>query len=373
MKKIIFVLLIACIAMYSCKKRSQKQFTITGEIVDLKDSHIYLHYRDSGVSHWDSAKITNGRFIFDASVSYPKMAAFYLINKDTNNIAKFRVKIPFFLENADITVKGNIDSLKRLKFSGSQSQSEYEVYQASIAGIKAKRKVLWPKYRRAKENKDSVALRAFEVQYDELALQEKTQTKKFINSHPKSFVSLYELSNLVYNTPYADLQKLYFGLDTSLKCSTKGKALGDKLNVMKRSAIGQPAPLFTMNDVTGNAVNLSDYKGKYVLLDFWASWCGPCRAENPNLVKMYNKYKQEGFDVLGVSLDDDKTKWLQAIKGDHLTWIQVSDLQGWKNKAAKMYGVHAIPANYLIGPDGKVLARNLRGSDLRDKLKDIFN
>jgi peroxiredoxin len=132
------------------------------------------------------------------------------------------------------------------------------------------------------------------------------------------------------------------------------------------------APDFTMNDTTGNPVSLSSFRGKYVLVDFWASWCGPCRAENPNVVKAYNEYKGKNFTILGVSLDKTKDAWEKAIKDDHLAWNQVSDLQYWDNAAAKLYGVQAIPANFLIGPDGKIVAKNLRGDALENELSKIL-
>src|SRR5690606_23321862 len=128
------------------------------------------------------------------------------------------------------------------------------------------------------------------------------------------------------------------------------------------------------NDTTGKPVSLSDFRGQYVLLDFWASWCGPCRAENPNIVKAFNKYKDKNFTVLGVSLDakEQNAAWLAAIKKDNLTWTQVSDLKGWENEVAKQYGIRAIPQNYLIDPSGKIIAKNVRGGALERTLQGIL-
>lgn len=148
--------------------------------------------------------------------------------------------------------------------------------------------------------------------------------------------------------------------------------LKERVVVLKKVAIGQPAPDFTMNDSLGNQISLSSKFGNYLLVDFWAAWCGPCRVENPNVVLAYQKYHEKGFDVFGVSLDDDRNEWIQATQDDQLTWTHVSDLKGWGNEAAKLYGVNAIPGNFLLDIDGIIIARNIRGQELQDKLAGIF-
>jgi peroxiredoxin len=144
-------------------------------------------------------------------------------------------------------------------------------------------------------------------------------------------------------------------------------------DILRNVAIGKTAPEIVLNDTAGKSVKLSSLKGKYVLVDFWASWCGPCRAENPNVVKAYKKYNEKGFTVFGVSLDENREKWLAAIKKDGLTWSHVSDLKGWANVAAKQYAVMGIPANFLLDKEGKIIASNLRSEDLGKKLEEVLN
>jgi peroxiredoxin len=199
-----------------------------------------------------------------------------------------------------------------------------------------------------------------------------TKMKSFVKDHPESVVSALALQNMMEGMDDSTLNQLYSGLDTAIQHSTFGEQIGTRLAMEKKTSIGQQAPDFTMNDTTGTPVSLSSFRGKYVLVDFWASWCGPCREENPNVVKAYNEYKGKDFTILGVSLDKTKDAWEKAIKDDHLTWNHVSDLQYWDNAAAKLYGVQAIPANFLIDPSGKIIAKNLRGDKLDKELAQVL-
>ncbi|MDF7813663.1 redoxin domain-containing protein [Hymenobacter sp. YC55] len=197
------------------------------------------------------------------------------------------------------------------------------------------------------------------------------QRAAYIKANPNSYESLEALKEMAGPVPdYAKVMPLYNVLAPAVKNTPEGKAYGQMLENIKVVSVGAQAPNFTQNTPDGKEVSLADYRGKYVLVDFWASWCGPCRAENPNLTKVYNEYKNRNFDILGVSLDDekDRAKWLRAIKDDQLAWTQVSDLKGRSNEVATRYFVQAIPQNFLVGPTGKIVATNLRGDDLKATL-----
>jgi len=207
---------------------------------------------------------------------------------------------------------------------------------------------------------------------NELDKEMKKQLQDFARANNKTVVSPYLVIRNSWQFELPDLEELLAAMDTSLNGSQYVLALKKRIEILKRVEIGQMAPDFTLNDTTGAPVALSSLKGRVLLVDFWASWCSPCRAENPNVVKAYQAYHKKGFDVLGCSFDQNREKWLKALRNDKLTWTHVSDLKGWGNAAGKLYGINSIPANVLLDKDQKIIGRNLRGADLMKKLEEIF-
>ena len=196
----------------------------------------------------------------------------------------------------------------------------------------------------------------------------------FIVAHPHSYKALEEFAAVELRKGFnADQAEMLFSkFDEDLQNTDTGKLIAEKIAIGKRTAIGQEAMDFTQTRLDGEAFKLSSLRGKYVLIDFWAAWCKPCRAENPNVVKAYNKYKDQNFEIVGVSLDASKKQWENAVEKDGLPWIHVSDLKYWKNEVAVQYDINSVPANLLIDPDGIIIAKNLRGEALTERLSQLF-
>jgi thiol-disulfide isomerase/thioredoxin len=227
---------------------------------------------------------------------------------------------------------------------------------------------------KAHNNKPDSAAKAFlNGEYKKVADIDMVFHTKFVKEYPGSIICAFAINtHFIPYFQFNEARTLFAFLTDGVKKSYYGKQIEESLIIEKRSGIGAH-PTLVMNDVNGKPVSLASFKGKYVLVDFWASWCAPCRRENPNVLANYKKYHADGFEVLGVSLDSKKEPWLKAIETDGLTWTHVSDLKGWKNAAAEEFGVKVVPTNFLLDKDGKVIAKNIREEELGKELKSIFN
>ncbi|MGN7723762.1 redoxin domain-containing protein [Chitinophaga sp. 22620] len=358
-KSIFFCLSAA--ALYACGPAKTHKATITADITGLKDTVVYLSIPVADSAKTDTIPVKDGKFTWAGETAEPVKV--YLM---------FPTRFfDFFLENADIRISGHADSLNKLRVAGSASHDEHLAYRASIKHITDQEEQLYGKYEEVKGNDSAKA--AWEGQLDVLRKQRRKETMNYITAHPKSPVSLSLLSDMAVTGEYKQLDSLYQMLDTSAQLTAVGGRLGKRIAILKKSAIGEPMIDFAQPDVNGKPVKLSDFRGKYVLLDFWASWCGPCRAENPNVLKAYNTYKDKNFTVVGVSLDDSGEKWRKAIEEDGMPWVQLSDLKGFKNEVASQYGIQAIPSTFLVNPEGVIIAKDLRGEALHKKLEELLN
>ncbi|OFY41669.1 MAG: hypothetical protein A2X18_10075 [Bacteroidetes bacterium GWF2_40_14] len=372
-KTILAILLLAPMSLFAQKG----EYTIKGEVGKLNaPAKAYLAYRTATDNITDSSAIVDGKFEFKGLVNAPVKANLVINYKGSGMRSRTAAQLPMYLEAGVIKVSSP-DSLKNAKISGSKINADNDIYMEALKPSDLKMKAFNDEYNALpKDKQQDEAVRApLTIRYNAIMAEKEAATLAFIKANPASFISLEAIKAYGGSIPeYNKVAPLYNGLTADIKASPAGVEYAASLEIMKKTMVGAVAPDFTQNDPDGNPVKLSSFRGKYVLVDFWASWCGPCRGENPNVVNAFNQYKDKGFTVLGVSLDDEKgkQKWLDAIKKDGLTWTHVSDLKYWNNEVSKSYGIRSIPQNVLIDPNGVIVGKNLRGKALLDKLAEIL-
>ncbi len=365
MKRLGYIACLLVVFMAACKDKTK--FTIEGKVENFgATTKVYLYGMDSNtMSVIDSTIIsTTGEFKFSRAA---ETADFYRINIGENDymlIAKNGDEIKFTADitnlNHDYKLTGadeadKLTEFNTMRFKSSESLDKIKAdFDKMVEANPEKRDELieqvTPQYMKAKEDLDANVI-------------------KFANDNPKSLVSFYAISSI---NPIGNEDVLVAyaeKVDEEVKKNPAVKSFVERVNKLKSLLVGQVAPAFTINSFDNKPINLTDFRGKYTLIDFWASWCGPCRAENPNLVKAYNTYKNKNFTVLGISLDKDRAAWAQAIKQDGLTWSHASELADFEGETVKLYQVQGIPSSFLLDPNGKIIARDLRGEELDSFLK----
>lgn len=358
-----YVFLLATAALMAVGVNAQQ---VSGIVKGGNGKTIYL-FDDQDNNPDDSVVIKNEQFSFRVK-SGKEPSVYALIMKDVNYPMLFvtggNEPIHFATSVATYpiaaTVKGN-DNTQAMQ----QYQKAFEPLIKRAQELNTEARGINPE--------DEPAKTAFRKKADVFSSDVVNTGKAFIKSHPRNIASIWLLMNeLRSRLEPEEFQQLFTSLDKPIQESQYGKSVTAYIRSLKANGVNVPADDFSQEDVKGQPVKLSSFRGKYVLVDFWASWCGPCRQENPNVVKAYNKYKGKNFTILGVSLDDNRDRWMRAISQDGLTWTQVSDLRGWGNEVAVQYGIQSIPSNFLVDPDGKIIARNLRGEELEAKLEQLL-
>ncbi|WP_158994122.1 TlpA disulfide reductase family protein [Mucilaginibacter sp. L196] len=352
-------------------------FTLKGQLPAKFDSPLFIHIyyiNSEGRYTNDSCVFNKGAFEFKGSVSNPETAT--LVIQGPGYSPRDERRQLWLEAGIDITLKSD-DHLKTSIVSNSQLNVDQEQLNAILQPYADQSKAIMTAYRKALKTPGEKAAKKKYNDDDRKASDGRDAAiRKFIRDNPNSYLSLEELNAMTGDTKvsHADFKSMYDSLSASVKNTEDGKTIG--LFVANRDVVvvGSMAPAFIQNDVNGKPVSLSSFRGKYVFVDFWASWCVPCREENPDVVKAYNKFKSDNFTMLGVSLDNKSSKaaWLKAIKTDKLSWTQVCDLKGWNNDAAGLYAVRAVPANFLIDPHGKIVATDIEGAALETTLNKLL-
>jgi peroxiredoxin len=359
MKKLIAGLFFIPVAVMA----QQKGFVITGTITGLaENSRVTLVDLNKPTDTLARAKVTKGTFVLKGTVAEPNL---HQLNFDVAS-----KKSVLFMGNETITVKGNIENVQQFDVKGSTVNSDFLEFQKifnplfqTLTGLNQKM------YSKPNAQPEDSVMAAYKATYDAIvgAIDKFVMEKKTSPVTPFLLVVTRELEQ----DPIT-LEKRFNLLTPAGQQGFYGKILQQGITDSKVGAVGSEAIEFTQADTTGKPVSLNSFRGKYVLVDFWASWCKPCRMENPNVVTAYNKFKSKNFTVLGVSLDKVRESWIQAIKDDGLAWTQVSDLKYWNNEVARKYKIESIPQNYLIDPNGKIVGKNLRGADLEARLCELL-
>ena len=326
---------------------AQTGFTISGEIAGYADGTI-VDLINGGTSQTEaSTTLMSNKFFFKGGNMSKPDFKIILINKQAPYIT-------LFLDNSNVKIVGSRETLDRAKVTGSKSHADFEEFNTSLNPYQS--------------------LFAEDAEYDAARYaQARKLIEDYVAGHKESHIST--LAILRYNQLAEDpveMEPLYKQLAPDVQGGILGKYIAQMILEARQNGVGTLLPDFSQPDTSGTMVSLSSLRGKYVLVDFWASWCKPCRMENPNLVAAYNKYRDKNFTVFGVSLDQAREAWISAIKMDSLNWTQVSDLKGWGNAVAQQFQISSIPQNFLLDPEGKVVGKNLRGRALERKLERLL-
>jgi len=371
MKKI-FTLACAVVVLAACNK-SADSYTINGTVQGFEEgTKVYINDQgEQGFIKIDSTEIKGGTFVLKGAAVEPELRFI-----EIGNTQKY--VLPFILENGEIQVTYDMSKPEEGKVVGSKNNDYLTNYNTEAFKIQKEAQDFQvqnnDKMMQAQQAKDVATIEALMTEYEKITEKIKKQNVDFVSTNKDAYISLILLEQLANTQAITnDELKTYFdALDSSLKPTKKGKEISEKLANMEKVAVGKMAPDFSAPNVEGQMVSLKESLGKVTIIDFWAAWCAPCRQENPNVVALYNKYKDQGLAIIGVSLDRDAEAWKKAILDDNLTWTQVSNVKFWEDPIAKEYNVQSIPATFILDASGKIVAKDLRGAELDAKIAELL-
>ena len=358
MRKLLLSIVAASMTLAACN--AQSGYKVTGTVEGMPDGKaIIATVNGSSLDTLAKADVKNGSFEFTGNVSEPTGAYIMVIGQ--------RGAIPFMLENANITISAGQAGLT---VTGSEGQKIYDQFMAINATAQQEAMKLQQEYQAA--NGDQAKIQAIQEAYAKLMTDVQAKETELIKANPDSYVSAFVIASGMGQMEYEQLKERYNLLGEKAKAGAQGKAIAAQIAKLESTAIGQIAPNFTITTPEGESISLYDIKGKVKLIDFWASWCGPCRGENPHVVEIYKEYHPKGLEIFGVSLDNNKEAWVKAIADDGLVWKHGSDLKGWQSAPAQLYSVTGIPHTVLLDENNKIIAKNLRGDELKQKIAELL-
>lgn len=372
MKTFLFLSVAAALALASCN--TKPEYNITGAVsnAELNGKTVYLYEYDiKEPVVLDSAIVQDGAFAFKGAVETPTLAILTFSQADVPPVRtptgmSQPFSTHFVLENAKL--QAELDSFSVV--IGTQENNDYNVLRKEVKDLQEKITPLLPDLR----SEDKAVSEAAGKKYEEIDSTVTAAVRKYIDSNPTRLTSGKLLFDYRYNFDEDEQNAIIAAADSTFKSVPGIDKIIERLEVLKTVAVGKKFADFEQPNVKGETHKLSEYvgNGKIALIDFWASWCPPCRAEMPNLVALYQQYKGKGFEIVGVSLDSKQEAWEKGIKDLKITWPQLSDLEGWKNSGAALYAVNSIPHTVLVDKDGTILAKDLRGDELKAKLAELL-
>jgi len=355
-------------AFFSCGGKgadNDGKVNVTGKLENTPNGVVVLsQFTESRPIVLDTLDVDGqGNFSYDVDVTSPTFFELNLYGQKSIRLALYHedVEVSYDFSNPEsLAIEGSNDSQQMLKI-----EQLMQDYQAKVNSLNEA-------YSEAMSKNDTETIKQIQTQAMDLESNQASEVKNVINGMGDSFASLAAIGLLNPKNEFQFMDSLVTKLDERYPDTKSIIQIKQQLEEMRALSMGQVAPEIELPNPAGELVKLSSLRGKYVMIDFWAAWCKPCREENPNVVRLYDKYKDQGFEVFGVSLDRTKDAWVKAIEEDGLTWTQVSDLEYFNSAAAELYQIDAIPATYLIDPDGKIIGKDLRGPSLESKLEEIF-
>ena len=372
MKKITLLALLT-LSIISCNNLKDNEFLISGTANGIENGKkVFVEIQDeNGVIAKDTGVIENGKFELKGSTDNIDLGFIRIENE--------KINLPIILEEGKIKINIVKDSLQKSTIEGTFNNDKFQKFNnesvAILEKVKKFEKENNPKMQKALAAKDTVTVNKIKKEYQNFQNDMNDYSKAFIKNNPDAFISVLLLENFLMREyiPATEIKSFYDKLDKKLVNTKSAQNIKKTLDLMLAVVVGKPAPKFSAKSPEGKLISLDESLGKVTIVDFWASWCAPCRKENPNVVALYNEYHSKGLNIIGVSLDQDATKWKDAIAKDKLSWTHVSNLKYWDEPIGKQYGISSIPATFILDAKGNIVAKDLRGDALRAKVKELLD